>query len=285
MDRARIGALIDSVLAQPAGDPGGDPGGGPGGERGGELEMNEALVLDRAHRWTVSFEPSIWVPALQGDIGVGGSAVFDVGAIDLDKNEATPFGRFTIRSSDLTIEFSGFSFNSDQSATANQPITIAGTGVATGGGVSYDLTQTSFELTVGYRVWSVPVGIHNPDPNRRTDDLEIWVDGYAGVRGFDIDLDFSTPATAGQGIEDIHAIVGVGLNMDLPEGFGLRFSADAGGGANGSSFDLTFSFDYEIVDHVSAQIGYRYLRTDLQDGGFNYDVALAGLFASIALRF
>jgi len=250
-----------------------------------ESGSDEPICIPRDHRWTVSFEPSIWVPALQGEIGVGGSPVFDVDAIDIDENEATPFGRFFIRSGDLSIEFSGFSFNNDQTATASAPVTIGGTGVGAGGAVAYDLTMTSFELTAGYRLWTLPVGKNNPDIEKATDDLEVWIDGYAGVRGFEVDLDFSTPAGVSQGLEDIHAIVGVSLNMDLPNDFGVRFSADGGGGSGGSSFDFTVSFDYEVVEHVTAQIGYRYLRTDLEDNGFTYDVALAGLFASVAIRF
>lgn len=233
--------------------------------------------------WTVSFEPRIWAPALLGDIGVGGAATFDVEDIDLDEPEATPAGRFVIRSDRITIEFFAYSFGVDESTAADRAVAIGGSAVAAGGAVDYELRQTGFELTVGYRVWDAPIGRN--DPAGPSGDVSIGLDVYGGVRGFDIDLDFDTPAGESDELEDFHAILGLALRMDLPEGFGMEISVDGGGGADGSSFDLEAVFDYAFSENVSAQIGYRFLLMDLEEDGFEYETALAGLFGSVAIRF
>jgi len=200
-----------------------------------EPEQGEAgeLELVREHRWTVQFEPSIWVPALRGEIGVRGGAKFDVEAINLDESESSPMGQFTIRAGDLSINFNGFAFGINETENARTGISLGGTNVAAGTPVSFDLSYTSVELTVGYRLWGVPVGVNNPDPERRTSDLDIWFDGFVGFRSYDVDLDFDAPGVASDNLQHFHAIAGFTLNMDLPQDMGFVLSLDAGGGVGG----------------------------------------------------
>lgn len=247
-------------------------------------------LADAPERFEVRFDPTIWIPAIRGDIGVGTSGTFDVETINLDEIEPTPKGRFQLRSGDLTVAFSAFSTSYSETETAGANFAVGGTPVAAGSSVDYELDVASFELTVGHRVWNAPVGVNDPDPEAaRGSNVDVWLDAYAGARYYDIDAQFNTPVSTSGDVEDIHAIVGLALKMDLPEGFGLELSFDAGGGAEGFSWDVTVAFDYEITDNAALLIGFRNLSTNLEgDGGpgdAEFDATLAGLFASLSIRF
>jgi opacity protein-like surface antigen len=53
--------------------------------------------------------------------------------------------------------------------------------------------------------------------------------------------------------------------------------------------DLTWSLQatvgYNFTEKVFVELGYRYLDTDYQDGGFTYDVEQAGLYTGLSIRF
>ena len=89
----------------------------------------------------------------------------------------------------------------------------------------------------------------------------------------------------------IEPLGGVRLNMELPYRTGLDFFVDIGGLAYGDdsslSFDIGVAFQWEIVDHVALEIGFRHFQTDLERNGgdFEFDTSLAGLFGSVAIRF
>ena len=250
----------------------------------------DGVDLDRADAFSIRVDPAVWLPALRGDIGVGTSNTFDVETINADEIEPTPSGNFTIRSGDLVIDFNGFGVGISETERADRSFAVGGVAVPAGADVDFDLDITSFELTVGHRVWSGPGGVNDPELEvSRGSELDLWLDAYVGVRSYDIDAEFSAPVSTRGDIEDVHAIVGIALNMDLPRGFGMHLSADIGGGGDGTSGDITVAFDYEVADNAALLIGFRNLTTDIDgDGGRNdleFDATLAGLFASLSIRF
>lgn len=60
-------------------------------------------------------------------------------------------------------------------------------------------------------------------------------------------------------------------------------------GGFGVSSDLASTLQgtigYQFTPNVSPEIGYRYLYTDYTDGGFKYDVAQAGLYTGLNIKF
>ncbi|MES2438084.1 MAG: hypothetical protein V4584_03410 [Verrucomicrobiota bacterium] len=82
-------------------------------------------------------------------------------------------------------------------------------------------------------------------------------------------------------------IVGVRAQWNINERFYLAGKSDVGGFGVGSdlAWTLQASLGYNFTHNVSAELGYRYLHTDYTDGAFKYDVAQAGLFTSLNIRF
>ena len=214
-------------------------------------ESGEAPVdLEGERDLEIRVEPMVWFPAMRGELSVGGGARFDVEALNLDEVEASPFGRFLLRSDDLVIDFNAFGVGISATEPARAPVDIGGTVAGAATPVSYDFDLTSFEITAGTRVWSVPVGVNDPDGGDESG-IDVWFDAFVGARYFDVRADFATPIASSTDAQDLHGIVGIGLNMDLPEGFGFELTLDGGGGANGFSWDISVALGYEVVDDVA----------------------------------
>jgi len=94
-----------------------------------------------------------------------------------------------------------------------------------------------------------------------------------------------TEATADQNWLD--PIVGVRAQWNINDRFFLAGKSDIGGFGVGSdlAWTLQATVGYNFTENVSAELGYRYLHTDYSDGAFTYDVAQAGIFTSLNIKF
>lgn len=85
----------------------------------------------------------------------------------------------------------------------------------------------------------------------------------------------------------IDPILGARAQWNINDKWFLAGRSDIGGFGAGS--DLTWSAQgtvgYRFTDKVSAELGYRYLDTDYQDGGFTYDMAEHGVFTGLNIVF
>lgn len=95
------------------------------------------------------------------------------------------------------------------------------------------------------------------------------------------------PTSASADKEWIDPILGVRSQWNLGEKWFLAGRSDVGGFSVGS--DLTWSVQgtvgYRFTEKVSAELGYRYLDTDFQDGAFTYDMSTSGIFTGLNIRF
>ncbi|MCA9309600.1 MAG: hypothetical protein KDA21_00205 [Phycisphaerales bacterium] len=242
--------------------------------------------------WTIRIEPVLWYPGLRGDIsfpGGGTSAdnTFEVDEIDLDENEVTPAFRAEVRWDAWSLRFGGFVFNADDTGRATKAVEAGGLAIPRNAAVNYDLTYTSFETALGYRVLNRSLG---DDP----DDTTFHFDVYGGLRYYGIDLDLDTAAGTASGDGDwVEPIAGVrfellfsrALSMELNSDFGLW---DAGDNES-SSWNIEVGFRWAMHDNVDVRLGFRHLSVDLTDGSgsdaFIFDNSLAGLTLSVGIRF
>jgi len=206
-------------------------------------------------RWSAAAELRLWRPALQDDLTLPGQATMDVDAVNLDENELTPSLYATFTNGDWDIELGGFIFGTD----------------SPGGEIDY----SSLELFVTNEVWA----------RELSDDVALRLNLGGGLRATDMSVDL----TGGMGASDDsiwgEALVAARLGIELPRDFSFNVAADAGGGFKSTTWSLGTSVTWQPEPYLGAQLGYRFLRTDLDDDGFEFDGALAGLYAGFVFEF
>lgn len=248
----------------------------------------EATAWDPSDRWTVQIEPMVWFAAMKGDVTFRNGSTFELQQVDMDEVHAAPAGRFSLRASRWTFEFSGASVGFEDDGRADTDIDTGTFTVAAGDRVDFDLTYSAFKLTAGYAF----------DPIIRDDESEValWVDAYGGVQLYHLDFEFG-PSGADDRINVEEAwlepLVGVRFNINLPRGFEVGVSLDAGAAINGGTgfaWDISPSFRWFPMENktVAIEVGFRHLAADLSTGDdedFQFDTFTAGLFASVVIRF
>ena len=242
--------------------------------------------------WTVRIEPVLWYPGLRGDIafpGGGDSAddAFEVEDIDLDENEVAPAARAEIRWSDWGLRLSGFAFDADDSGRAGKAVQAGALAIPRGTDVDFDLSYTSFEASLAWRLLDRPIG----EPSGET---AFRLDAYGGVRYYGIDLDLETAAGSASGDGDwLEPILGVRLELLLPYRLALELNSDFGywesGDNESSSWNIEVGCRWQVQENIDLRLGFRHLSVDLTDGSgsdaFIFDNALAGLTLSLGIRF
>lgn len=100
-------------------------------------------------------------------------------------------------------------------------------------------------------------------------------------------LSAKVPTTASAEKDWLDPIVGVRAQWNLNDRFFLAGKSDVGGFGVGSdlAWTLQATVGYNFTNNVSAELGYRYLHTDYSDGAFTYDMAQAGIFTSLNIKF
>jgi len=85
----------------------------------------------------------------------------------------------------------------------------------------------------------------------------------------------------------VDPILGVRAQWNLNDQWFLAGKSDIGGFGAGS--DLTWTVQgtvgYRFTEKVSAELGYRYMDTDYQDGAFVYDIVESGVYTGLNIRF
>lgn len=85
----------------------------------------------------------------------------------------------------------------------------------------------------------------------------------------------------------IDPILGVRGQWNFNDKWFLAGRSDIGGFGVGSDFvwSVQGTVGYRFTEKVSAELGYRYLDTDYQDGAFTYDMAEHGIFTGLNITF
>ncbi len=103
----------------------------------------------------------------------------------------------------------------------------------------------------------------------------------------DTEVSNGLPTKASDNKQWVDPIIGARAQYNFNDRWFVAGNADIGG--FGVSSDLTWSIEaavgYNFTRNVSAELGYRYLYTDYSDGGFVYDMAEAGIYTGLNIRF
>lgn len=95
------------------------------------------------------------------------------------------------------------------------------------------------------------------------------------------------PTSASASESWVDPIIGVRAQWNINSKWYLAAKTDIGGFSVGSDLAWTFqgTVGYNFTEKVSLDLGYRYLNTDYKDGAFTYDIATAGLYTGLNIRF
>ncbi len=107
------------------------------------------------------------------------------------------------------------------------------------------------------------------------------------AKALDTGISNGLPTSVSDNKQWVDPIIGARAQYNFNDRWFVAGNADIGGFGVGS--DLTWSIEaavgYNFTHHVSAELGYRYLYTDFTDGGFVYDMAQAGIYTGLNIKF
>lgn len=209
------------------------------------------------NRWSAAAELVLWRPALQDDLSVGGGAPVLLESVNLGEPEITLALRTVLTNGDWDIRLEGFIFGTEGSA----------------GEIDYG----SLEAIVTKEIWA----------REFSEDVALRLDAGGGLRASDMSADL-TGGMGGPTSDDsvwIDAVVAARIGVELPENFSFDIHGDIGGGLDSFTWSAGTRVRWQPEPYLGVQLGYRFLRTNLDDDGFEFDGALAGLFAGFVFEF
>lgn len=246
-----------------------------------------------APAWTVRIEPLVWAAGVRADLRLpGGGGVVETEDLDIDEPEATPGGRFTLRSERFTAFFSGFGYSGDATTTLDRAIEIGDLSFGDGERVRSELDYTSVDLWFGWRVWEkLFEGDALSDPG-----VYVRVDLTVGARLYDIGLEVGAAGGGESTRADetwVEPTVGVALSLDILDHFAIGVTGNIGGAPFGDktsmSANIEVTGEWRIADNVGVELGYRFLYADLEsddgDDALGLEGSVAGLFGAVVVRF
>jgi len=224
--------------------------------------------------WEFRIEPYGWLTALDGKVGIlNQTADLNAGFDDIwDVLDFAAAMQIELRNGCWGIIADGF--YSDLSQDFTPPTRLHTDG-------NFEMQQFLGELYASYRFLDSPCG---------------FVDAYAGMRYTYLSTDLKADAInpnvdnnidVSENKDWIDPIIGLRGQWNINEKWFLAGKGDIGG--FGVSSDLTWSLlatvGYHFTEDVHMELGYRYLHTDYDDGGFTYDIDQAGIYTGLSIRF
>lgn len=244
-----------------------------------------------AKPWSLSFEPTIWRPSIDGEVQLpGGTGSPDYQRFGVDDPHPTGMGYLRFHKNKLMIEASGFDFRFGTGAVTDSALSVGGITFTSGQSANIDVNFSSAQVVAGWRlIENVLTDADAPEP------VSLNLDVYGGIRGYSFN---TTIATGASSVSDsgfwVEPIVGVRGSIDIFNDVTLHLSMDGGaqplGDHTSNSFDITVGVQWRPTARFGIQFGWRQLIVNLENGGgankldFN-DGTLAGLFGSLVVRF
>ncbi len=234
----------------------------------GQTVSEPIITTQESSPWEFRIEPYAWLTALDGTTTVGRvttetDASFSDIAQDLKMAAALQL--------EARYDRWGFLADGFYANLGSSGITPLGRNR-----VSIGFKQFLGEFDVLYRV---------------SESSNSFLDLYAGARYNSLNLDLRVSGARNFSIsgekEWVDPIIGLRSQWDINDRWYLAGKGDIGG--FGVSSRITYNIQgvvgYNFTEKVSSEIGYRYFDTDYTDGRFGYDMAQAGLFLGVNVKF
>jgi len=248
--------------------------------------------------WTVNVEPALWwvSPSGRARLPASGATRSDrikLSALNLDNPRFTPAGAVSINADKWRFSFNGASYNEDRQATADSSFQFGDVAASAGDRLHTSFDYSTFEVTGGYRVLAYDFKARSENPENAAD-LVLNVYAIAGVRLTDVKFGIERGSSSSSTDQFfVEPIVGARSELQIRRDFDMNLQLSGGGYGDSDrsavSFDIAVSFGWRPVENVGVEIGWRQILYTMKDGSgtgeFSYDGAMAGLFASILIRF
>ena len=114
---------------------------------------------------------------------------------------------------------------------------------------------------------------------------------YGGARyvGLDTDLELTSGVAAGRSVSSSESwsdgYVGASIRWKFAEHWALVGYGDIGAGGSRLTWQGLAGVDWTFSKHLSGKFGYRYFKIDYDQDDFVYDMAMAGGYAGLGIRF
>lgn len=253
----------------------------------------QPLQGQELHPWTLRFEPAAWYPAASGEIRMPGadSDDLEVADLNLDSPRLSPAGELHFRRDRWRITAEAFDFS-----TGNRGAVMTDSGAfgtldfTEGDRLSSSLDLTNISLQGAYRLRLDEAGVTLDGGTR----LRSSIFAVGGARFLDVEAGAELDGTSiSRSAIAAHPLAGLRWELDIWEEFAVDLLMAGGyfpAGNNSSySFDILVGFAWNPTPALGAQIGYRQLLFEIQDGEgvdeFNWQGGLAGVYAGAVLRF
>ncbi|MGC4017703.1 MAG: hypothetical protein QM755_24775 [Luteolibacter sp.] len=222
--------------------------------------------------WEFRLEPYGWLTATEGTAGVGyRTSEVDSSFGDIfDHIEMVGALQFEARNGRWGIIADGFYARLAASGSPPGPLLAS---------ASIEYEQFFGELYGAYRI---------------TECSGSFLDLYAGIRYNDISMELTgigtiplTSFRVSQSENWTDPVIGVRGQWSLNDKVYLAAKADVGGFGTGSdiAWSIQGTLGYNFTRSVSAEIGYRYFKTEYANRGFTYDIAQSGIYTGVNVKF
>lgn len=235
-----------------------------------------AVAEDPERRWRASAELSLWRPAVQDDIAISGGGTIRFQDANLDEAEIAPFARASFTNDDWTIELAGFVFEADSGGAQATAFQLGSVTVPAGDSYDAEADYAAFWALATKRVATTDL-----DGGAT---LSLDVGGGARVSDMRVEIASGGASDSGDSLW-IEALAAARVNIDLPGEVGFQIFSEAGGGLDSFTWSIGSRLDWRPNGWLGAHVGYRFISTNLDDDGFEYEGAIAGLFAGLTLEF
>ena len=222
----------------------------------------------RADAWQFEGMPYLWAAGMKGDVGVGRIAVdgVEMSFPDIAKSLRAGFmGSLEGRKGEWGFLADMIYMQVHQKHPATRGFT---------GDVDAKMTQQAYSLAA---IWRASPA----------------VDLLAGARTNYVkaDLDLASSALTPQGRtfaksrDWVDGFVGVRARVAIDDRWTLVGYADLGAGGSDSTWQLMAGADYAISPTATAKFGYRYFKVDYERDDFKWNMASAGIYLGVGIRF
>jgi len=250
-------------------------------------------------RWRFEFAPFLWVPAIDGTIGVGQlESAMDLSFgdfVDTIADHGENVVTLHAEASNGTFGFFGEVMYLDLEGEGERTRTFGGQQI---GQVTIPTRSVTIEAETGFTSTTAELGVsYVLGRTRVTGDVEgtAHAELLAGARWYDVETTVDLTPGPEVELEEEWLDPFVGLRASLPLGktVALLVRGDLGGFDLGDASDLSYRVTallrWDVAEHATVFFGWSLLDVDYETGdgrdAFVYDVRMSGPAAGVSLRF